>query len=130
MRPSAKSSCSPRPHVWPRIGSSLRLGFGTTEDVIESIEFAKAKGAYTIGFTGFADSPFAKALDVALVTEPKTWPFDIPMILLSTRLLAVRGEFEGYEELASELQTLPRAWWASRGKQIGGGGVCREEQGR
>ena len=82
---------------------------GTTEDVIEAIEFAKAKGAYTVGFTGFGDSPFAKALDVALVTEPKTWPFDIPMILLSTRLLAARGEFEGYEELASELQTLPES---------------------
>ncbi|MFK0040416.1 SIS domain-containing protein [Paenarthrobacter sp. NPDC090517] len=82
---------------------------GTTEDVIEAIEFAKAKGAYTVGFTGFGDSPFAKALDVALVTEPKTWPFDIPMILLSTRLLAVRGEFEGYEELAAELKTVPES---------------------
>lgn len=41
------------------------------------------------------------------MTEPKTWPFDIPMILLSTRLLAARGEFEGYEELAAELKTVP-----------------------
>ncbi|MDQ0819515.1 fructoselysine-6-phosphate deglycase [Arthrobacter sp. V4I6] len=80
---------------------------GTTEDVIESIDFAKAKGAYTVGFTGFGDSPFAKALDVALVTEPKTWPFDIPLLLLTTRLLAARGEFEGYEEFAAELQTIP-----------------------
>ena len=47
---------------------------GTTEDIIEAIEFAKAKGAFTVGFTGFGDSPFAKALDVTLVTEPKTWP--------------------------------------------------------
>ncbi|MET4097060.1 SIS domain-containing protein [Arthrobacter sp. UYCu712] len=80
---------------------------GTTEDIIEAIEFAKAKGAYTVGFTGFGDSPFAKALDVVMVTEPKTWPFDIPLLLLSTRLLAVRGEFEGYEEFAAELQTIP-----------------------
>ncbi len=80
---------------------------GTTEDVIEAIEFAKAKGAYTVGFTGFSDSPFAKSLDAVLVTEPKTWPFDIPLLLLSTRLLSVRGEFEGYEELAAELQAIP-----------------------
>jgi len=80
---------------------------GTTEDIIEAIEFAKAKGAYTVGFTGFGDSPFAKSLDVTLVTEPKTWPFDIPLLLLSTRLLAARGEFEGYEEFAAELQTVP-----------------------
>ncbi|WP_144671587.1 SIS domain-containing protein [Arthrobacter sp. U41] len=80
---------------------------GTTEDVIEAIEFAKAKGAYTVGFTGFGDSPFAKSLDAVLVTEPKTWPFDIPLLLLSTRLLSVRGEFEGYEELAAELQAIP-----------------------
>ncbi|WP_458112918.1 SIS domain-containing protein [Arthrobacter sp. R1-13] len=80
---------------------------GTTEDVIEAIDYARARGAYTIGFTGFGDSPFAKALDVALITEPKTWPFDIPMLLLSTRLLSARGEFEGYEEFASELQSIP-----------------------
>lgn len=82
---------------------------GTTEDVIEAIEFAKARGVYTVGFTGFGDSPFAKALDSALITEPKTWPFDIPLMLLSTCLLAARGEFEGYEELTSELQTVPEA---------------------
>lgn len=80
---------------------------GTTEDVIEAIEFAKAKGAYTVGFTGFGESPFAKSLDAVLVTEPKTWPFDIPLLLLSTRLLAARGEFEGYEEFAAELQSIP-----------------------
>lgn len=80
---------------------------GTTEDVIEAIDFAKSKGAYTVGFTGFGDSPFAKALDAVLVTEPKTWPFDIPLLLLTTRLLAARGEFEGYEEFAAELKTIP-----------------------
>ncbi|MFP3579644.1 SIS domain-containing protein [Arthrobacter sp. SIMBA_036] len=89
---------------------------GTTEDVIEAIEFAKAKGAYTVGFTGFGNSPFAKALDVALVTEPKTWPFDIPMILLSTKLLAARGEFDGYEDLASELQSVPEGLIAVAGQ--------------
>lgn len=80
---------------------------GTTEDIIESIEFAKAQGAYTVGFTGFGDSPFARALDLAMITEPKTWPFDIPLLLLCTRLLAARGDFEGYGELVTELQGIP-----------------------
>lgn len=95
----------------PAFGSGTVAVFasvsGTTEDIIEAIDFAKAKGAYTVGFTGFGDSPFAKALDTVMVTEPKTWPFDIPLLLLSTRLLAARGEFDGYEEFVAELQTIP-----------------------
>ena len=104
---------------------------GTTEDIIEAIEFAKAKGAYTVGFTGFGDSPFAKALDIALVTEPKTWPFDIPMLLLSTRLLAARGEFDGYEELAAELQTIPESLVdVARQAESVAAAFRRKEQGR
>ncbi|MBJ2121843.1 SIS domain-containing protein [Arthrobacter sp. MSA 4-2] len=80
---------------------------GTTEDVLEAIEYARSRGAYTIGFTGFPESPFAAAVDVALVTEPKTWPFDLPLLLLSTRILNGRGEFDDYDELTRELKSLP-----------------------
>ncbi|MGA4845313.1 SIS domain-containing protein [Streptomyces sp. G5(2025)] len=81
---------------------------GTTEDSLSAIEFCRSKGVHTIGFTGYADSPIAKAVDVALVSEPKAWPFDPQMLLLMGRLLSRRGEFAGYEKLADELAGIPR----------------------
>lgn len=81
---------------------------GTTEDSVRAIEFCKQKGVRTIGFTGYPDSPIARSVDVALVSEPKAWPFDPQMLLFMSRLLARRGEFEGYEKLADELADLPR----------------------
>ncbi|MEU4550288.1 SIS domain-containing protein [Nonomuraea dietziae] len=80
---------------------------GTTDDSIRAIEYCKARGAYTVGFTGYADSPIAKSVDVALISEPKTWPFDMQMLLFMGRLLARRGEFDGYEKLADELAGIP-----------------------
>jgi fructoselysine-6-phosphate deglycase len=80
---------------------------GTTEDSLRAIEYCKSKGAYTIGFTGYPDSPVAKSVDVALVSEPKTWPFDMQLLLFTGRLLARRGEFGGYEKLAAEFAGLP-----------------------
>lgn len=81
---------------------------GTTEDSLRAIEYCKARGAHTIGFTGIADSPVARAVDTALVSAPKAWPFDIQMLLFMGRLLDRRGEFEGYERLADELAAVPR----------------------
>jgi fructoselysine-6-phosphate deglycase len=82
---------------------------GTTEDVLRAIEFVKAAGATTISFTGHADSPIATGVDHALVSEPKTWPFDMQLLLLVGRLLERRGEFDGYASLADELVNLPDA---------------------
>ncbi|GGP91624.1 SIS domain-containing protein [Streptosporangium pseudovulgare] len=81
---------------------------GTTEDSIRAIEYCKARGAYTIGFTGHPDSPIAKLVDAALVTEPETWPFDVQMLFFMGRLLSRRGEFDGYDKLADELADIPR----------------------
>jgi len=82
---------------------------GTTDDSLRAIEYCKARGVTTIGFTGYADSPIAKAVDIALVSEPKTWPFDMQLLLFTTRLLSLRGEFDGYEKFADELAGLPDA---------------------
>jgi len=82
---------------------------GTTDDSLRAIEYCKARGVTTIGFTGYADSPIAKAVDIALVSEPKTWPFDMQLLLFTTRLLLLRGEFDGYEKFADELAGLPDA---------------------
>ncbi|NRQ32829.1 SIS domain-containing protein [Nonomuraea sp. NN258] len=81
---------------------------GTTDDSLRAIEYCKARGARTIGFTGYPDSPVAKAVDVALISEPKAWPFDPQMLLFVGRLLAGRGEFDGYDKLAGELAGLPK----------------------
>ncbi|WP_433248881.1 SIS domain-containing protein [Streptosporangium sp. CA-135522] len=81
---------------------------GTTDDSIRAIEYCRSKGAYTIGFTGYPESPIAQSVDVALITEPKTWPFDMQLLLFMGRLLSRRGEFDGYEKFADEFADLPR----------------------
>jgi fructoselysine-6-phosphate deglycase len=80
---------------------------GTTEDSLKAIEYCKERGVYTVGFTGLEDSPLAQAVDVALVSEPKTWPFDMQMLLFMTRLLSNRNEFDGYEKFADEFENIP-----------------------
>ncbi|KQR20683.1 silent information regulator protein Sir2 [Agreia sp. Leaf335] len=80
---------------------------GTTDDSLRAIEYVKERGVLTVAFTGFPDSPIAQQADIALVSEPKTWPFDMQMMLFTTRLLSVRGEFDGYEKFAGELEKLP-----------------------
>jgi fructoselysine-6-phosphate deglycase len=77
--------------------------------VVRAIEYVKQFGATTISFTGQADSPIATGVDHALVSEPKTWPFDMQLLLLIGRLLERRGEFDGYTSLADELVNLPDA---------------------
>ncbi|GAA3225588.1 SIS domain-containing protein [Nonomuraea helvata] len=80
---------------------------GTTDDTIRAIEYCKSKGAHTVSFTGHADSPVATKVDTALVSQPKTWPFDMQLLLFMTRLLSRRGEFDGYEKFAAEFAGIP-----------------------
>ncbi|MFF4617850.1 SIS domain-containing protein [Nonomuraea jabiensis] len=80
---------------------------GTTDDTIRAIEYCKSKGAFTVSFTGHPDSPVATKVDAALVSQPKTWPFDMQLLLFMTRLLARRGEFDGYEKFAAEFEGVP-----------------------
>ncbi|GAB1332056.1 SIS domain-containing protein [Streptomyces sennicomposti] len=81
---------------------------GTTDDSLRAIDYCKSRGAHTIGFTGYPDSPVAQNVDTALISEPKAWPFDVQLLLFMGRLLSRRGEFEGYDRLADELGVLPR----------------------
>ncbi len=81
---------------------------GTTDDSLRAIEYCRQRGVYTVAFTGYPDSPIAQAVDTALISEPKTWPFDMQMLLFMTRLLSERGEFAGYEKFADELAGLPQ----------------------
>ncbi|WP_182885447.1 SIS domain-containing protein [Microbispora sp. H10885] len=81
---------------------------GTTDDTVRAIDYCKARGVRTVGMTGYPDSPVARNVDTVLLTEPKAWPFDPQMLVFMTRLLSRRGEFEGYEKLAAELDRLPQ----------------------
>ncbi|MFI7224396.1 SIS domain-containing protein [Nonomuraea angiospora] len=81
---------------------------GTTDDTVHAIEYCKSKGAFTVSFTGHPDSPVATKVDAALVSQPKTWPFDMQLLLFMTRLLARRGEFDGYEKFAAEFEGIPQ----------------------
>lgn len=81
---------------------------GTTDDSLRAIEYCKQRGVHTVAFTGYPDSPIAQAVDTALISEPKTWPFDMQMLLFMTRLLSERGEFAGYEKFADEMAGLPQ----------------------
>ncbi|MCK8675966.1 SIS domain-containing protein [Streptomyces lichenis] len=81
---------------------------GTTEDSLRAIEHCASRGALTIGFTGLPDSPVAQRVDVALVSAPKAWPFDVQLLLLLGRVLSRRGEFADYDRLADELAVLPK----------------------
>ncbi|GAA4658650.1 SIS domain-containing protein [Arthrobacter cryoconiti] len=80
---------------------------GTTDDALRAVEYCKAHGALTIGFTGYAESPLASMVDEALISEPEAWPFDVQLLLFTTRLLSNRGEFSGYEKFADELAAIP-----------------------
>jgi fructoselysine-6-phosphate deglycase len=78
---------------------------GTTDDVNKVIEFAKSKGAYTLGFTGEAESPFAKALDHVFLSSAHS--YDVQLLLLLTKIMSARGEFDNYEKFADQLALLP-----------------------
>ncbi|WP_308467153.1 SIS domain-containing protein [Rathayibacter soli] len=82
---------------------------GTTEDVRAAIDYCRSRGVHTIGFVPVADSPIAQAVDSYIQTEPEWRGWDIYLLLLTARLLSSRGEFDGYEQLATELSLLPAA---------------------
>ncbi len=81
---------------------------GTTDDCVRAIEYVKERGVFTIGFTGYPESPIAQSVDIALLTEPETWPFDVQMLLFMTRLFSQRGEFEGYDQFVEEFANIPQ----------------------
>src|SRR5690554_4703554 len=81
---------------------------GTTDDSLRAIEYCKSRGVYTVGFTGYADSPLAKAVDIVLLSEPEAWPFDMQMLLFMTRLMSTRGEFDDYDTFATEFENIPQ----------------------
>lgn len=100
---------APDPQFGPDSVAIFASVSGTTEDILECVEFAREKGALTVGFTGYPESPIAAAVDEVLLSAPKAWPFDVQFLLFAAHLLSLRGEFEGYDRLVRDLEAIPEA---------------------
>lgn len=86
---------------------------GTTAETVAAAQWCQERGVTTIGLTGFADTPLAEASTHLLVNEADNSTAaescNIQILLVVTRLLALRGEFDGWDELAAEAKVLPDA---------------------
>jgi len=100
---------APDPQFGPDSVAIFASVSGTTEDILDCLEFAREKGALTIGFTGYPESPIATGVDEVLLSAPKAWPFDVQFLLFAAKLLSLRGEFDGYDRLVRDLEALPEA---------------------
>ncbi|RDV43622.1 SIS domain-containing protein [Leifsonia sp. ku-ls] len=100
---------APDPQFGPDSVAFFASVSGTTEDILDCVEFAREKGALTVGFTGVADSPIASAVDEVLLSAPKAWPFDVQFLTFGAKLLSLRGEFDGYDRLVKDLEAIPEA---------------------
>lgn len=100
---------APDPQFGPDSVAIFASVSGTTDDILDCVEFAREKGALTIGFTGQADSPIASAVDEVLLSAPKAWPFDVQFLIFGAKLLTLRGEFDGYDRLVKDLEAIPDA---------------------
>ncbi|MCU1636612.1 MAG: sugar isomerase, partial [Cryobacterium sp.] len=84
---------------------------GTTKESIRALEFAQGKGAAVITLTGHADTPLAKLADYNFTTfaadDTSSESFYLQSLLIALSIMRRRGEFDDYEGVVSELETLP-----------------------
>lgn len=86
----------------------LASNTGTTPEVVEAAQFAKANGATVVSVTKLADSPLALASDVAWTYGDDTGigdPKQIALSILSLALLTETGDMSA-EEQAAHIRTL------------------------
>lgn len=103
------------PSVNDRTVALLASLSGTTTETIEAAKWCKERGATVIGLTGFEDTPLAEFCDHLLINEADNSTaaesINIQVALLITRMLSLRGEFGGWEDLAEQVATLPEGMW-------------------
>jgi fructoselysine-6-phosphate deglycase len=84
---------------------------GTTKEAVAALEFAKAKGATVITFTGHADTPIAEKADFNFTNfaedDTSSEMFYLQTLLVALSVMKHRGEYDRYEETVAELQQLP-----------------------
>lgn len=84
---------------------------GTTKESVELLSFLKGRGVRTLSLTGHADTPLGREADVNFTNfaedDTSSESFYIQTLLIVLALLAERGEFDGFDEVAAELKLLP-----------------------
>ncbi|MFP3728873.1 SIS domain-containing protein [Priestia filamentosa] len=86
---------------------------GTTEETVAAAQYAKDKGAITIGLVGDANTPLAKITEYTLVNAAENDTLGESMHLqlyqLIYKLMNQRGEFPDYDQFVEQLELLPNA---------------------
>lgn len=84
---------------------------GTTQESVDFLEFAQAKGAKVVTLTGHADSPLATRADITFTNfaedDTSSESFYLQSLLIALAIMDHRGEVAGYESTVAELKQLP-----------------------
>jgi fructoselysine-6-phosphate deglycase len=84
---------------------------GKTKESIAAMEYAQARGAKVIIFTGYADRPLAEKADFLFVNfgedDTSSESFYLQSLLVAASIMKSQGEFPGYEQLIREVIRLP-----------------------
>lgn len=85
---------------------------GTTKEAISALEYAKAKGATTITFTGTADTPVGDLADhnftCPVADDTSSEMYYLQMLIVALSVMKARGEITDYDAVVSELARLPK----------------------
>lgn len=91
---------------------------GTTKEAITAIEFAKQRGATILSLTAKADTPIARLADVNFANDcadpTSSENFYLQSLLLALAIMDVRDEIDDYDEVVSQLRTLPELLVAAK----------------
>ncbi|WP_210506445.1 SIS domain-containing protein [Naasia sp. SYSU D00057] len=85
---------------------------GTTKEAIAALEFAKSKGARVLTLTGTAGTPLADLADINFqndaADDTSSENFYLQTLFIALSIMHLRGEYDEYDEVIAELQTLPQ----------------------
>lgn len=83
---------------------------GTTQETVDSAEYANKVGATTIGFTGEADSPLGKGVDYVFANKADEGVTDSKMVMLYQiifNILKHKANYQEYDEMMAAMDKLP-----------------------
>lgn len=91
---------------------------GTTQEAVEALEFARARGARVMSFTGTPGTPLAQLSDINIATpaadDTSSETYLIQTLILALALMKARGEWDGADSVLDELRALPAALVAAK----------------
>ena len=91
---------------------------GTTPESIAVLEYARSVGATTIALSADAGSPVVALADHGAINfaedDTSSESFYLQSLLIVLAILEHRGEFTGYDDVLTQLQTLPASLVAAK----------------